>query len=157
MREFIQKLVRHMAWADRKTLEALRTAPASHAEALPLMAHVLAAEHVWVSRILQCELRHTVWPKLTFDECDTLAAENAAGYQSLLEGVSEEQLAAGFRYRTVQGQEFVTPMIDILMQVVTHGPYHRGQIAKIIARAGGVTTNTDYILFVREADPSPLR
>lgn len=150
MKEFIQKLFRHVAWADRKTLEAIRATPTAHPEALPLMAHVLAAEHVWLSRFEQRELRHPVWPTLTLDECDALSRENEAGYHAFLERLKDEQLAAGFGYRTMQGQEFVTPIIDILTQVVTHGPYHRGQIAKIIGRAGGKPANTDFIIFVRE-------
>jgi uncharacterized damage-inducible protein DinB len=152
MIDFIRKLFRHVAWADRITLDGLRSTPAAQAEALPLMAHVLAAEHVWLSRFEQRELRHPVWPTLTLEECDALANENEAGYRDLLARTSEEQLAADFRYRTMQGQEFATPMIDLLMQVVTHGPYHRGQIAKIIGRVGGKPANTDYIMFVWQAE-----
>ena len=34
------------------------------------------------------------------------------------------------------------------------GLYHRGQIAKAIGRSGGVAVNTDFITFVREAEPT---
>jgi len=55
-------------------------------------------------------------------------------------------------YRNAAGQEFATPVIDILLQLITHGGYHRGQIAKIIARSGGTVVPTDFIVFAREGN-----
>ena len=37
--------------------------------------------------------------------------------------------------------------------VVIHGAYHRGQIAKLIGRAGGKSLDTDFILFARDIEP----
>jgi uncharacterized damage-inducible protein DinB len=144
-------MFRYVAWADRRALEALRGTPAAQAEALPLLAHVLAAEHVWLARLEQREPRFPVWPALGLGECATLGAENEAGYQAFLGRLGDDEPAGAVRYRTSQGQEFVTPVLDILTQVVTHGPYHRGQIAKAVGRCGGVAVNTDFITFAREA------
>lgn len=151
MKTYLATLFRYLAWADRRTCQSLRAVPAAHAEGLPLLAHLLAAEHVWLARLEQREPRHPVWPALGLDACDALAAENEAGYRTFLEGLREDQLDQPIHYRTSRGQECVTPVLDILTQVVTHGPYHRGQIAKAIGRAGGSPANTDYITFVREA------
>lgn len=151
MNAYLQRLFRYVAWADRRTLETLRVAPeAAQAEALPLFAHVLAAEHVWLSRLLQLEPRYAVWPVLALAECESLSAENAAGYQMFVEQCSDEQWNESKQYRNAAGQEFATLVIDILTQVATHGPYHRGQIAKIIARHGGTVLMTDFIIFARE-------
>lgn len=130
-------MFRYMAWADRRALEALRATPAAHAEALPLLAHLLAAEHIWLARLERREPRHPVWPALDLAECDVLAAENEAGYLAFVGRLGEVAPTWAVPYRTSQGHEFVTPVLDILTQVVTHGPYHRGQIAKIIGRSGG--------------------
>jgi len=151
MNAYLQRMFRYVAWADRRTLEALRAASeAAHTEAVPLLAHVHAAEHVWLSRLQQRDARHAVWPVLSLAECESLSAENEAGYQAFLAGCSDEQLNDIKQYRNAAGQEFATPVIDILMQVLTHGPYHRGQIAKIIARHGGTVPSTDFIIFARE-------
>jgi uncharacterized damage-inducible protein DinB len=144
-------MFRYVAWADLRTLGALRATPAAHAEAVPLLAHLLAAEHIWLARLEQRVPHHPVWPALSLDECDSLAAENASGYQALIGRLGEQQLVGEVRYRTSQGQEFVTPILDILTQVITHGPYHRGQIARVIGRSGGAAVNTDFITFAREA------
>src|SRR4051794_23344065 len=100
MRAYLARMFRYVAWADRRALQALRAAPAAHAEALPLLAHLLAAEHVWLSRLEQREPRYPVWPGLGLDDSDALAAENEAGYRAFLGRLGEEQLAAAVRYRT---------------------------------------------------------
>jgi len=155
MKPYLAKMFRYAAWADRRTLEALRSAPAAHSEAVPLLAHILAAEHVWLARLEMREPRHAVWPALALDECAALSAENESGYQAYLDRLVGDRPTESVRYRTSQGHEFVTPALDILTQVITHGPYHRGQIAKIIARNGATPLNTDYITFTRETDPTP--
>ena len=152
MKSYLERMFYYVAWADQRSLGALRAAPAAHEEALPLMAHVLAAEHVWLSRLHGREPRRAVWPTLSVDECEMLAKENESGYRAFLAQLSEPQLSELIHYRNSQGQEFATPVIDILTQVITHGPYHRGQIAKIIGRAGGTAVNTDFITFAREAE-----
>ena len=152
VRDYLERMFRFVAWADRRSMESLRAAPAAHAEALPLLAHLLAAAHIWLARLQQREPRHPVWPKLGIEECAALASENEAGYRAFVGQLGEGQLAAPIRYRTSQGQEFVTPVLDILTQVITHGPYHRGQIARAIGRSGGVAANTDFITFVRQVE-----
>jgi len=155
MKAYLERLFRFSAWADQRSLAALRAAPAAHAEALPLLAHLLAAEHVWLARLRQREPLHVVWPALDIDQCAGLAAENEVGYRAFFAQLEENQLAALIRYRTSQGQEFATSVLDILTQVVLHGPYHRGQIARVIGRSGGVAINTDFISFQREGDQHP--
>lgn len=152
MKTDFHRLFQYTAWADRRTLTALRDSPAAQAEALPLLAHLFAAEHVWLSRLRHEEPLHAVWPTLNLDQCVTLAAENEAGYIAFVGQFQEEQLATMIKYRNSQGQEFVTSVHDILTQVLLHGPYHRGQIAKIIGQTGGQSINTDFITFARETD-----
>jgi hypothetical protein len=83
-----------MSWADRQTLSAVRDCPAAQPEAVPLLAHVLGAEHVWLSRLQNLPAAHSAWPTLTLVECERLADENAAGYESFVVGLGDDSLAA---------------------------------------------------------------
>jgi uncharacterized damage-inducible protein DinB len=150
MRNYFTMLLRYSAWANRRVLAALREQPTTQAEALPLFAHVLAAEHVWLSRLHGVPARVAVWPTLTLEQCSELAEENASGYESYIACLSDGDLGTRVRYRNQAGQEFETPIADILKHVATHGGYHRGQVAKAMARSGGKSVNTDYIIFIRE-------
>jgi len=150
----LERMLRSMSWADRQTLAALRDCPAAQTEALPLLAHVLAAEHVWLARLEQRPARIAVWPQLTADDCEHLAAENEAGYRDCLARIGPDQLQSPVTYCNTKGQEFTTPVLDILTHVVIHGAYHRGQIAKCLGRQSGAAVNTDFITFAREIEPA---
>lgn len=154
MTAHLQRMFRSMSWADRQSLAALRDCPAAHLEALSLLAHLLAAEHIWLARLEQRASRFVVWPQLTMEACEQLAAENDVGYRSFLARIGPDELERSIVYRNSKGQEFATPVLDILTHVVIHGAYHRGQIAKCIGGRGGIGINTDFITFAREVEPT---
>src|SRR3954453_20573888 len=85
----LERMLRSMAWADREVLQALSDCPAAQEEGLPRLAHPLAAEHIWPSRITGREASHPVWPQLDLAGCQALAQENASGYLSLIERLIE--------------------------------------------------------------------
>jgi uncharacterized damage-inducible protein DinB len=145
MRDHFRRLFEYAAWANRRSLAAVRTMP-DPAEGLRLFAHVLAAEHVWLSRLRGVAAVHPVWPTLTADECAGLLEENAGGYAGFL---ADADLGRVVRYTTTRGEEFETAAADMLTQAATHGGYHRGQIARVVAAAGGTPANTDFITFAR--------
>ena len=154
MKTHIQRMLNAMTWADAQSLAAIRDHSGTQAEALRLFGHVLAAEEVWLARLETREQRCPVWPTLTVAACESLAAENARGYQAYLERLTDSDLAAVVRYRNTQGVEYASAVVDILTHVVIHGAYHRGQVARIIGQAGGQTPDTDYIVFVRSVADS---
>jgi uncharacterized damage-inducible protein DinB len=154
MKAYLARMFRYQAWAHGRTLQGLHATPAAQADALPLMAHLLGAEHIWLSRLNQQEPRYVAWPDLSLEECNQVAAENESGYRAFIEQIEEEQLARLVRYSTSRGQEFATPALDILTHVLAHGPYHRGQIGRIIVQNGGSAPSTDFFVFAHEVEPN---
>jgi uncharacterized damage-inducible protein DinB len=152
MIDYFHRLYRYCAWANQRSLAALKANLAAQAEGLPLFAHVLAAEHLWLSRIEGRQAELAVWPTLSVEECERWAAGNIAGYAALLASLKPEDLARPVGYRNTAGEEHVTALGDILTQVYTHGCYHRGQIARAIGRTGEQAVNTDFIIFVRQGN-----
>jgi uncharacterized damage-inducible protein DinB len=153
MKSHLERMLRSMAWADQVVLKALRDCPEAQNEGIRLFGHVLAAEDIWLSRIERRQASLTVWPELDLAGCERLAGANAQGYEAMLSKLSEPKLNQVVVYRTTKGEEFSTPLVDILTHVVIHGPYHRGQIARVIGAAGGTAPSTDFITYVRIAEP----
>jgi uncharacterized damage-inducible protein DinB len=153
MKTHIERMIRAMTWADEQILAAVRDCPASQAEAVPLLAHLLAAEETWLARIEQRPATVEIWPQFSVQDCAGLVPRNIVRYSALLRRLSDEDLATPIRYQNTKGVEFTTPIVEILTHVVIHGAYHRGQIAKIVGRSGGRAPNTDFITFVREVEP----
>jgi uncharacterized damage-inducible protein DinB len=157
MRASLERLFDHVVWADRRVLELLGASSAARActEAARLYAHVLAAERVWLLRLRgQDSAVQPVWPELQLAAMDELNASNAAGYARLLGEWTDTGLEREIEYRNSSGVLFHTSACDILMHVVLHGSYHRGQVARALRNAGIEPVNTDFITYVRSREVS---
>ena len=151
MKGHFRKLYKHVAWADARVLQSLRSAHAVLKRDLDLYSHILGSEHVWLSRIKGTTAQVAVWPSLTFDEAERLAGQNIAAFNEVISELTEEGRETQITYRNSAGEQFTSTLEDILTHVSLHGAYHRGQIAASIRAAGDVPSPTDYIAFARGA------
>ena len=149
--DYLRRLYAHLAWADERALESLRTAVHPQPQARELLAHVLGAEHVWLARLQGRPPEVAVWPDLSLDDCLTLAEANRQAYERYLDTLDAEALDRTVHYRNSAGAEFDSRVEDILVHVALHGAYHRGQVAKAVREGGDEPSPTDYIAFVRGA------
>lgn len=146
----LKRLVDHLGWANRRALKAVRNS--SDPEARRLLSHVLAAERVWLARIETGDSSELeIWPELSLSECADLLERNIADLRRLLAGRSEADLKRRIGYRNSKGEPFETPLEEILLHLLLHGTYHRGQIALRLRDAGDEPVNTDFVTFVRES------
>ena len=147
--EYFTKLFDHMEWADKRALASLRAMANPPPVTVELFAHILGAERVWLSRIEGSKSSLVVWPKLTLDEAERVLDENAAGFRRVLSNLPSAGLQQPITYRNSAGDQFTSTVEDMITQVVTHGSYHRGQIAAQVRAAGGTPNPTDYIAYIR--------
>ncbi|WP_216319424.1 DinB family protein [Deinococcus aestuarii] len=151
---FLSRSLAHTDWGDRRVLEALRQAPTPPPEAVRLLAHVLAAEHVWLRRLRGEDAGGTpIWPDADLEACGERLTLNGQAYRDLLETLTDARLDEVVTYPNSTGRVFHTSVGDILHHVFAHGAYHRGQIALTMRQAGLEPVNTDLITFVRETTP----
>lgn len=150
MNEYFIELFKYDSYANLKLLELLKNLPLIDENAKSIFAHLLNAKRLWLKRIKQEGYKNIeIWPTLDWDECNFLIRENESSYHNYLADKRDTELKAKIRYQNSKGKTFLTPVRDILMHVLIHGGYHRGQIAKFIKKAGGESINTDYITYVR--------
>jgi uncharacterized damage-inducible protein DinB len=140
-----------MAWADDLAIGSLRNASRVPPQALEIMAHILGATHVWLTRLQGRPRSVAVWPTLSVEECAALAPELRDAYRRYLDALDEEALERSVHYRNSAGDEYDSKIGDILLHVLLHGAYHRGQVALLVRAAGEEPAPTDYIAFVRGA------
>jgi uncharacterized damage-inducible protein DinB len=147
-------LFEHMAWADARVITRLtELGDAAPADAMRLLAHLTAAERVWLLRLRgEDASAQAIWPDWGIDEIRAVATENAAAYRLLLHTLDAAGAARIVEYRNSQGVGFRSAVRDILSQVALHGSYHRGQIAWLLRAGGHPPVSTDYIVFARERE-----
>lgn len=145
------RLVDHLRWADMRVLAGLRASPGNDPRAVELYAHVLGAEHVWLSRIDGRSGTIAVWPALTLDECGAVAERNASDLRAIAGDTDPRALLREVAYVNSAGKAFRSTVGDIVLHVALHGAYHRGQVALLVRASGGEPSPTDYIAFTRGA------
>jgi uncharacterized damage-inducible protein DinB len=145
----LRRLFTYDDWANREVLNALQ-ASTPPARSVKLLAHILSAKKLWMQRILAQQQTLPVWPDFTVQQCATEVNEQSALWNEYLEGLSEAELARLVQYKNSKGEPWTSNVDDILLHVITHSAYHRGQIASDMRSAGMNPAYTDFIHAVRQ-------
>jgi uncharacterized damage-inducible protein DinB len=149
-----QRMFVYDSWANHECLAAMRTAGSASADGLARMAHILSAEKLWLERIQQHPQTLPVWPASTIDDCMALAAEMSSKWQDYLAQfeakIPRASLEDTIEYRNSTGEPWSSRVEDILMHVLFHSAYHRGQIALQMRASGATPASTDFIHAVRQ-------
>ena len=119
------------------------------ARALAIYAHLAATDQVWLGRIEGRPPAYPAWPALSLEEAAALTREGVARLREHA-AAPEEEMQRVIVYRTSAGQEFRTPVGDILTHVALHGAYHRGQLALLARDGAAEPINTDFVTYVRQ-------
>lgn len=136
----LTRLFRYDDWANHEEVARLRQRPDT--AALRILGHIIGAEWLWYARLRGEEPRVAVWPELSPDDC--LRSLDLLG-SFWTEYLADASLDSAIAYVNSKGESRKSRVDDVLMHVVLHGSYHRGQIA-IVLRAGGEDPPyTDYI------------
>ena len=150
MMEHVRRLFAYTDWANRETLASLKMAAAPPARALKFMSHIIAAERLWLDRLKPGKNKVVVWPELTLDECEAQVTELAQLWQDYLSDLNPSELRQTVTYTNSKGEPWENAVEDILMHVVMHSVYHRGQIASDLRASGDTPPYTDFIHCVRQ-------
>ncbi|NOU64624.1 DUF664 domain-containing protein [Paenibacillus sp. LMG 31461] len=147
----IKSMMDHLIWADGRILDALGESGTKNKDLLKLVRHVAVAERVWLSRLQgKGTAQYALW-----EEADDLTAiramfeENAEQYRVYIEELEESELDKMIDYANQSGVPFRTSVRDILLQVLLHGQYHRGQINRALRIESAEPAQVDYITFAR--------
>lgn len=144
------RLFAYDGWANQEVLAGLRASATPLPRALELMAHIFSSERLWMARLEQKPQTLPVWPAFILEECERQAAELPVLWKSYLAKSSEADLAQPVSYQNSKGEPWRSRKDDILMHLITHSAYHRGQVAITVRAAGSTPAYTDYIHSIRQ-------
>lgn len=144
-----QRLVNYDEWANLEVIVALRGASAPPERALKWLAHIVAAEQLWLARILQRDSPLPVWPNLSIDRSEQEVRELARSWRGYL-AAGSVLLEQKVSYKNSKGEPWTSAVQDILTHVFMHSAYHRGQIAADMRQSGHAPAYTDFIHGIRQ-------
>jgi uncharacterized damage-inducible protein DinB len=147
-----RKLFDYDYWANSETLASLRTVPSGVDKPRETFNHVIGAQRIWMARFENpAPPSAQPWPDLSLEECASAIEDLRRRWNDLLDSFTPEKLAGDLTYLTLKGVEYKTPIQDVLMHLVLHSAYHRGQVAAAVREAGGKPASTDYVVYLRAA------
>ncbi|WP_025716829.1 DinB family protein [Paenibacillus sp. 1-18] len=147
----IRWMMDHLYWADGRILDALEESETKNKDLLKLVRHVAVAERVWLDRLQgKGSAKYSLWEETEdLTAIRTMFEENAEQYRIYIEGLKEFELDEMIDYENQSGGSFRTSARDILLQVLLHGQYHRGQINRALRIESAEPAQVDYITFTR--------
>ncbi len=148
LHSYLKRLFEYDDWANREVVNSLQKLPYAPLKAVRLMAHVVAVEYVWLAR-LKGQADPVVWPEWTLPEISQHREALPGLITQYLQGISAERLNDPISYANTKGERWTNSIGDILMHIVMHSTYHRGQIATVLRDTGIAPPYTDYIQAVR--------
>ncbi len=152
MKEYFLNLFAYESWANERILDALEQPRYADARCLDLFSHILAAQQTWLSRVRLENKYIPLWERHDLMECAQMHRQLVRGWTSVLTGLTDDDFNQPVTYRNTKGEEYTTPVRDILAHLVNHDTYHRGQIVEELRsrQLVPVMPVTDYIVFTRE-------
>lgn len=91
-----------------------------------------------------------VWPALDPRDCAAEVDALRDAWRAYLAGRTPARLDEAIDYVNSRGEPWSSRAEDILLHVVTHSAYHRGQIATLLGAAGLAPASTDFIHAIRQ-------
>ena len=153
-------LYRFNEWANSRVIDVVRTLSpdvlardlgGSHHCIRDVLAHIISAEWIWLERWNGNS--PTVVPDWV-DSGDVPALlERLSGVErgrgGFFENLPEEKLREALSFRLMSGEDRALPLIDLILHVVDHSTYHRGQLASMLRQCGVAPPSTAFIEYRR--------
>lgn len=105
---------------------------------------------MWLERLGLQKQTYPVWPDFSLEQCKLEIEELPKLWQQYLASLKEDSLSRSLNYKNTKGESWTNQRQDILMHVILHSAYHRGQIAADMRAAGLRPAYTDFIHGVRQ-------
>ena len=117
---------------------------------LGTLAHVFAADRIWLSRVKGEPPRAFITPedrRLEVLEGDWPALHQK--WKLLTDSSSDQDVLANISYTDTKGNSYVSPLWQILLHLVNHGTHHRGQVSGFLRAMGHTPQPLDLIAYCR--------
>lgn len=148
MKDFFLKWYEYNAWANRKVISCLERQTVTDEKILSVFGHLMAANFIWLNRIKDLpKSKYELWGKYDLVELRTMVEEADHLWMSFLH--EHENFDRIMKYHNYVGDYFENNVQQIMIHLVNHGTYHRGQVAILLRQNGYEPVNTDFITYDR--------
>jgi len=148
--------LRYSAWATRRVLECTGALSAddlsrdlgnSYGGVRSTLKHIYQADSIWFDRLMGATTSDLSKYEPSSDFCEWVPLLDA--YVKWAEKLTLADWDRIVSYRNVKGEALQTPVWQIVLHLVNHASYHRGQITTLLRQIGRMPVGTDLITYYR--------
>lgn len=148
MKRYFLKLYQYNAWCNKRVLDTLTSQQVRDEKILTLMGHIVAAQYLWLYRIKGLPPAQVkLWGEYSLEQLVRMAEEIGKEWLEFVE--QTDDFNRELTYRNYVGDPYVNNVEMIMIHLVNHASYHRGQIAMQLRQKGYEPINTDFITYDR--------
>jgi uncharacterized damage-inducible protein DinB len=152
--KFLVDHLKYSQWASERCIEAVRPLTieeqnrhlyTSYKSVLGTLVHIYHADRIWLSRLCGS-------PRFTLadlDEVFTLDSLREAwgkiheDFQKWAGALADEAVDGTLKYVNLAGQHYELPVWQVILHVVNHATYHRGQVTTLLRQLNHIPAVTD--------------
>ncbi len=157
-KELLARHFEYSLWASLKVLEAAEKLPLDTLEKdrgnsfggiLATLTHIFLADRVWFKRFSGDPHFAFVQPGDAFDLAKLKAEwpQIMGDFTAWIRAQEDSKFEDKLYWRNIKGEDKEELMYKILLHIVNHGTYHRGQVITMIKQAGGEVVSTDLVYY----------
>jgi uncharacterized damage-inducible protein DinB len=157
----LKSLFGYKSWANRELFALLATLPEQHADQLHTCIRTL--NHIYVvDRLFRARLSNEPAPfeatnTKTTPQLEHLRSEvvaTDAWFEDYVSRVSERELSAVLDFTFTDGDAGRMSKEEILLHVLTHGGYHRGNVGQLLKSISVAPPRDLYTKFLHQSEPA---
>lgn len=158
-RHDVQYLYEYNKWANARVLDAVskltpeqftRDLQSSHGSVRDTVAHILAAEWIWLERWKGVSPPALLDPSdfPTVDAVRTRLTSVESECAQFIDGLTDQSLGVLITYTNTRGEQWTYPLGQMLQHVANHSSYHRGQVVTMLRQLGAGVVPVDLLVYM---------
>lgn len=162
MKEVLKQYAAYTIWANQKIFDCMsnlsgelitQEITSSFPSLSKTILHMWNAEAIWWQRLKLEEKIIVPGDNFTgsFTELIKQMNQQSVIWKEWVDNATETQLQHVFFYRNSKREEFKQPVYELLLHIMNHGTYHRGQLVTMLRQLGvDKIPSTDFTTFCRK-------
>lgn len=137
-------------WANNKILISLQQAGIKKGRIINIYSHILTAQVIWLLRIRGLPTSpFPIWEEYKINELESMSEESSTNWKNYLDEHEMETFEEMIHYSNTQDRTYESTIREIIIHVLNHSTYHRGQIAMMLREMNIEPPVTDFIAYQR--------
>jgi uncharacterized damage-inducible protein DinB len=136
-------------WANELTIQSIKAANEPEERAFKILGHVVASHSIWLDKIKGLKPSVGSWEIVELEKCMELSKINFQNWFVYLSDIKEDELSKVISFPFF-GQPAGITIGDLIIHLINHSSYHRGQIISSLKGKLDPLPLTTYIAYAKQ-------